>query len=77
MAPCSGYRLLPPLCLLPHFLGKETKHDPVGILGTEEFLCPPLFLCREQTPASRDLPELQRAESNREGRGRKPEGGAA
>lgn len=77
MAPCSGYCLLPPLCLLPHFLGKETKHDPVGILGTEEFLCPPCFFVgnRLQPPGT----YLSSKEQNLTGKGggRRHEGGAA
>ena len=44
--------------------GNETEQDPVGLLGTEAFLCPPYLVCREQTPASMTFPELQRADSN-------------
>ena len=34
----------------------ETEQDPVGLLGTEAFLCPP-FLCLQGTDSSlHDLP---------------------
>ena len=42
----------------------ETKHDPVGLLGMEAFLCPMFLVCREQAPASMTFPESQRADSN-------------
>ena len=42
----------------------ETKQDPVGLLGTEAFPCPPFLVCREQAPASMTFPELQREDSN-------------
>ena len=42
----------------------ETKQDPVVLLGTEAFLCPPFLVCREQTPASMAFPEFQRGDSS-------------
>ena len=42
----------------------ETEQDPVGLLGTEAFLCLPFLVCREQIPASMTFPEFWRADFN-------------
>ena len=36
----------------------ETDQDPVGLLDTQAFPCPPFLVCREQTPASMTFPEF-------------------
>ena len=46
------------------YVGYETKQDPVGLLGTETFLCSPFLVCREQTPAPVTFSEFQKADLN-------------
>ena len=45
-------------------LENETEQDPMGLLGMEDFLCPPFLICREQTSASMTFPEFQKADLN-------------
>ena len=45
-------------------LGIETEQDPVGLLGMEDFLCPPFLICRKQTSASMTFPEFWKADLN-------------
>ena len=37
----------------------DTEQDPVGLLGTDVFLCLPFLVCREQTPASKTFLTLE------------------
>ena len=43
--------------------GCETERGPVGLLGTQAFLCPPFLVLGEWASASLTFPELQRAGS--------------
>ena len=42
----------------------QTEQDPVGLLSTDAFLCPPFPVYREHTPGSVTFPEFQKAGSN-------------
>ena len=42
-------------------LSKEIEQGPVGLLGIQDFLCPPFLVLGEWASASRTFPEFQKA----------------